>query len=231
MPDAFLPLNVTNKAMLTRAGAPLLALVDAEHLERLSQWNWISSGPAGLVYRFIYCREASARERRWVYVTKSLAEEASTLVQPYPRNGDRLDCRIANLTPLDYEGRPKVPPGSSFAQRPDYTLALVDRRRRAEELALRFIPGAKPRISKVQLKEFLEGLLVVPEFRGATLPKLRDLLFDATNVRMQLSQIRGMLSGRTHRLTGFEAQYQELASLYPSRKDKRTLLLQSLKTP
>ena len=245
MPDAFLPINVTNKAMLTRAGAPLLALVDAEHLERLSQWNWVSSGKDGRVYRFVYCREASQAQRRWVYLSLSLADEVlqtDGTVPLYPRNGDKLDCRLSNLFAVSMgpkagerlvpgEGWKAVPPGSTFNTRTDFYAALADRRAHAELLARRFVKGAKPRISKAQLREFLEGLLVVPEFRGSTLPKLRDLLFDATNVRMQLSQIRGMLSGRTHRLHGFEAQYQELASLYPSRKDKRTLLLQSLKTP
>ncbi len=240
---AFFPINVVlERRNTSRIGRPLLVLVDETNREDLAKFKWVTASTvkdahSGHVYRRItgphlVIPDGPNKGSRF-FIREGLASRVLGIHETADprvayRNGDRLDCRLANLIPhAECSARGVDPdlmvsPGSTFSHFPQYRQGLADRSARYNELLAAFPGGRKACLAASDLRGLLEEMLADPDYyRGKPYSwYTTEGPFAEPAGHLSDASIRAILHGKQQRLPGFD--YEALSKLLPQgRMEKR----------
>ena len=234
-PDSrFIAINQTHGPL---GCVPRLALVDAALAEDLTSVRWKTT-PTGHVYRQYYHRELSATEHRQVVLSESMGArvlgvslDANSNV--YPISGDKLDLRRSNLTQEPNEARRQpVVAGSTFNSLPAFLEASLLRTKNDAKIAALYPAGRRTtRLTSLQIQKILNEIAANDGgvFDDRTLAWVRDNYVEPEfGERISLSRLRAIVYGLQQRQPGFDAQYQKIREVIPTRADGRLKRLRAL---
>lgn len=237
--SVFLPINcVLLRPSPRYIVRPLLALVDASRFKELDSFKWLTAShhnevSSGHVFRRATAPHFVDRGGKKFWMREGLAARILGIQHTADprvayRNGDRLDCRLANLVALsdctahNVDPSLMVPPGSSFAHTAAYQEALVERNKRSAELVARFPAGRRPTIPNAEVGRLLSEIL---DFDDASL-KGHDFewfhsAFVDSGYNLSPQSLKAILTGHRQKIEGID--YERLKRFLPfeSRKEQR----------
>lgn len=232
-PTAYLPVNCSRfqpGSSDNPLDLPALCLVDADQADKFSNRRLYTTS-TGLVTWTQMVRDGDQR----LEFNQSIAEQVLGLVDVLHGriqhlNGDRLDCRRANLS-VSAKGDRRVKavrPGTSFHQTDEFKVALAHRLAGAEltRLAGRTAgirAGAPVRYTDERVRAILNYLINpkngfhdVPVY---ALPK--QIPLEVCDPRISVPTLRLLIDGKLHRQPDHLVDYTKLAEFFPSRFAKR----------
>jgi hypothetical protein len=220
---------------------PALCLVDADQADTFSTRRLYTTS-TGLVTWTQMVRDGDQR----LEFNQSIAEQVLGLENvPHGRiqhlNGDRLDCRRANMS-VSVKGDRRVKavhPGSSFHQTEEFKAALAHRLSAAELTRLAGagsrsggLPrrGAPAKYTDAQVVGLLNYLLDPKEgFEGQPLYGIEGNCPESICPRMSVPTLRKVIDGELYRQPDHLVDYAKLAQFFPSpfakRAKKRALII------
>lgn len=204
----YLPINISNEAKCSLNGGHLLARIDSNRFGELSRFRW-NSLPGGFVFRQTTDVEASHAAGRSVNLRIPLAavvlnSEARHRHEFFFKNADTLDFRAENITMIPLEpANPKVPPGSTFRESPEYAAALRLRPVLVAEMLKYVRRGRKPRLNDQQVEQLLRDVAHSPLLKGATLSVILEYIECEFGVKsLHPSEVSAILHRRKYPLPG-----------------------------
>jgi hypothetical protein len=241
--SVFLPINCTSQrasAASSYFGRPLLALIDAARFDELDPIQWLTAATAAearssVVFRLVRSRSTLTASGKSRAIREKLAARVLNVHQEPDdkvayRNGDRLDCRAANLVmrrdcaALGLDPDLLVAPGSTFSGTNAFHRAYAQRMASRDELARRHAPGRKPTLTLDQVREVLETVRDQPWAQNQSYGWFRDEFFALPDTPwsgaiLSAATIRGILKGEQQRVPGFD--YESIRQYLPDLRAKR----------